>query len=186
VFYSTPGVVYFASTGDSPGTQYPSVSPNVVAAGGTSLSRNPQTGAFVGEATWSLAGGGPSTYEARPVYQNSVSRIVGAWRGVPDVAAVANPITGVWIYVTSEGGWLVVGGTSVASPLVAAVVNNEGHFSLSTAVELSMLYDDRDYLHFKDIKDGTCGPHQGYFAVTGWDFCTGIGSPRVKGFVAER
>jgi kumamolisin len=186
VFFSTPGVVYFGSTGDSPGTQYPSVSPNVVAAGGTSLSRNPQTGAFVGEATWSLAGGGPSTYETRPVYQNPVGRIVGAWRGVPDVAAVANPITGVWIYVTSDGGWLVVGGTSVASPLVAAVVNNEGHFSLSTAFELSMIYNDPDYLHFKDIKDGTCGPHAGYFAATGWDFCTGVGSPRAKGFVAER
>ena len=186
VFLSTPGVVYFASTGDSPGTEYPSVSPNVVAVGGTSLSRNPQTGAFVGEATWSLAGGGPSVYETRPVYQNSVSRIVGAWRGVPDVAAVANPVTGVWIYVSAQGGWLVVGGTSVASPLVAAVVNNEGHFSLSTAAELSILYNDRDYLHFKDIKDGTCGPHEGYFAVPGWDFCAGIGSPRVKGFVAEK
>lgn len=185
-FLSTPGVVYFASTGDSPGTEYPSTSPNVVAVGGTSLSRNPQTGAFLGEATWSLAGGGPSAYEARPVYQNSVSRIVGARRGVPDVAAVANPITGVWIYVTAQGGWLIVGGTSVASPLVAAIVNNEGHFSLSTAVELSMIYDDPDYLHFKDIKDGTCGPHEGYFAVTGWDFCAGVGSPRVKGFVAER
>jgi kumamolisin len=186
VFYSTPGVVYFASTGDSPGTEYPSVSPNVVAAGGTSLSRNPKTGVFVGEATWSLAGGGPSTYEARPVYQNSISRIVGGWRGVPDVAAVANPVTGVWIYVSAQGGWLVVGGTSIASPLVAAVVNNEGHFSLSTAVELSMIYNDPDYLHFRDIKDGTCGPHEGYFAVTGWDFCAGIGSPRVKGFVAEK
>jgi kumamolisin len=185
-FLSTPGVVYFASTGDSPGTEYPSASPNAVAVGGTSLSRNPQTGAFVGEATWSLAGGGPSAYETRPVYQNSISRIVGAWRGVPDVAAVANPVTGVWIYVSAQGGWLVVGGTSVASPLVAAVVNNVGHFSLSTAVELSILYNDPDYLHFKDIEDGTCGPHQGYFAMTGWDFCAGIGSPRVKGFVAEK
>jgi kumamolisin len=186
VFFSTPGVVYFASSGDSPGTEYPSVSPNVVAAGGTSLSRNPLTGAFVGEATWSLAGGGPSAFEPRPVYQNSVSHIVGASRGVPDVAAVANPMTGVWVYDSFEGGWVVVGGTSVASPLVAAVVNNEGHFSLSTAAELSIIYNDPDYLHFKDIRSGICGPHAGYFALNGWDFCAGIGSPRVKGFVAER
>jgi kumamolisin len=187
VFFSTPGVVYFASTGDSPGTNYPSVSPNVVAVGGTSLSRNPLTGAFIGEATWSLAGGGPSTYEARPPYQNSVSRIVGASRGVPDVAVVANPVTGVWTYVSAQGGWLIVGGTSVGSPFVAAVVNNVGHFSLSTAVELSMTYNDPDYSHFSDIKDGTCGPHEGYFATTGWDFCAGLGSPRVKGgFVADK
>jgi len=186
-FFSTPGVVYFASTGDSPGTTYPSVSPNVVAVGGTSLSRNPLTGAFIGEATWSLAGGGPSTYETRPAYQNSVSRIVGASRGVPDIAAVANPVTGVWIYVSAQGGWLIVGGTSVGSPLVAAVVNNEGHFSLSTAAELSMTYNDPNHSHFSDIKDGTCGLHEGYFAATGWDFCAGLGSPRVKGgFVADK
>jgi len=48
------------------------------------------------------------------------------------------------------------------------------------------LYHDSDYLHFKEIKDGTCGPHEGYFAVRGWDFCSGFGSPRVKGFVAEK
>jgi kumamolisin len=168
-FFSTSGVVYSASTGDSPGANYPSVSPNVVAVGGTSLSRDPLNGAFIGEATWLLAGGGPSTYEARPAYKNSVSRIVGASRGVPDVAAIANPVIGVWIYVTAQGGWLIVGGTSVGSPLVAAVVNNEGHFFLSTAAELSMTYGDPARSHFSHIKDGTCGPHEGYFAATGWD-----------------
>jgi len=185
VFFSTPGVVYFTSTGDSPGTQYPSVSPNVVAVGGTSLSRNPLTGAFIGEATWSLAGGGPSAYEARPSYQNSVGRIVGTQRGTPDLAAVANPVTGVWIYISAQGGWFIAGGTSVGSPLVAAIVNSEGRFSLSTAAELSMIYNRPE--RFNDIEDGTCGRHEGYWAGTGWDFCGGIGSPRVKeDFLADR
>ncbi len=44
--FTTPGVVYFASTGDSPGVQYPSASPNVIAAGGTTISRNSTTGDF--------------------------------------------------------------------------------------------------------------------------------------------
>src|SRR6185369_14750530 len=43
------GVVFFASTGDSPGTEWPGVSPNVVAAGGTTISRNPATLAFIAE-----------------------------------------------------------------------------------------------------------------------------------------
>ena len=45
--FSQPGVVYFASSGDGPGVQYPSASPNVVGVGGTTLSRNADTGAFL-------------------------------------------------------------------------------------------------------------------------------------------
>jgi hypothetical protein len=50
--FTTPGVVYFASTGDGPGTQYPSLSPNMVAVGGTTLSWDPITGNFRFENTW--------------------------------------------------------------------------------------------------------------------------------------
>jgi kumamolisin len=68
--FSTPGVVYFAATGDSPGTSWPSVSANVVAVGGTSISRNPSNGAFIGEAAWYDTGGGPSEFVPKPSYQN--------------------------------------------------------------------------------------------------------------------
>jgi hypothetical protein len=79
---------YFASTGDSPGTEWPSVSANVVAVGGTSVSRNPATRAFMGEAAWNNGGGCPSLYVARPAYQNSIKSIIGGTtRGVPDAAA---------------------------------------------------------------------------------------------------
>jgi kumamolisin len=184
--FSTQHVVYFASTGDSPGTSWPSVSVNVVAIGGTSISRNPQTGTFVGEAAWWDAGGGPSAYIPRPPWQNAVSGIIN-WvsgniganiRGVPDVSAVANPRTGVWVYDKNAGGWIVVGGTSVASPVIGAITNNAGHFRLTTAAELTEVYTN--HAMFRDITQGVCGPYTGYWAMTGWDLCTGVGSPDTK------
>ena len=76
--FSTPKVVYFASTGDAPGVSWPSTSANVVAVGGTSTSRSPFTGAFLGETSWSEGGGGSSAIVPRPAYQNSIRSIVGA------------------------------------------------------------------------------------------------------------
>jgi subtilase family serine protease len=98
---------------------------------------------------------------------------------VPDVAAVANPNTGVWVYDTNAGGWIVVGGTSVASPVVAGITNNAGRFSLSSNAELTRLYTNPS-MSF-DIQKGICGPYAGYWATAGWDFCSGVGSPAGKG-----
>jgi len=151
--FSTQRVVYFASTGDSPGTSWPSVSKNVVAVGGTSISRDPSNGTFVGEAAWYDAGGGPSAYIARPSYQNAVSGIIGGTnRGVPGVSAVANPRTGVWVYDKNAGGWIVVGGTSVSSPVIAAITNSASHFRLTTDAELSQVY--ANHAMFRDITQG--------------------------------
>ncbi len=177
--FTTPKVVYFASSGDSPGTIWPSVSPNIVAVGGTTLSTNPITGNFIFENVWQDGGGGPSAYESRPTYQNGIRYIVGSQRGTPDVAADANPYTGVWVLDTlvyGPGTWYVVGGTSVSSPTWAGIVNAAGSFSASTNVELTKLYGDR-HRDFNDITYGTCGPYLGYFAFFGWDFCSGLGSP---------
>ena len=153
-------VVYFASTGDSPGTSWPSVSMNVAAVGGTSISRDPSNGTFVGEAAWYDAGSGPSAYIGRPAYQNAVSGIIGGThRGVPDMSAVANPRTGVWVYDKNAGGWIVVGGTSVALPVIAAITNNAGHFRLTTDAELTQVYTN--HAMFRDITQGICGALHG-------------------------
>jgi len=174
-YFTTPGVVYFASTGDSPGTSWPSVSANVVAVGGTSLSRNPETGAFFGEATWSDGGGGPSEFVLKPGYQGAVKKLNGvSVRGTPDIALDANPNTGVWVYVTNANGWNIVGGTSLSSPLAAGLVNSIGHFNASSAAELTTYY--KAPARFNDILQGTCGPSMGYWAGTAWDYCTGLGS----------
>jgi kumamolisin len=177
--FTAGGVVYFASTGDGPGTEYPSVSPNVVAAGGTTTSRNPLTGNFEFENVWQPTGGGISAYESRPAYQNGIVGIVGTQRGVPDISSDANPYTGVWVFNSTFApfpAWFIVGGTSAASPVLAGIVNAAGSFAPSSAAELTTLYGDSSAA-FNDITYGTCGPYMGHQAVAGWDLCTGLGSP---------
>jgi len=178
------GVVFLASTGDYPGTSWPGTSPNVVAAGGTTVRRNPSTGAFVGEAPWDSAGGGISALEARPSYQSKMSATVGNYRGVPDLAFDSNPVTGVWVYDSNAGGWNIVGGTSVASPSLAGIINLAGSFYTSSNAELTEIYGKLGVAaDFTDIATDYCGPYAGYTAGTGWDFCTGVGSN--KGMIGK-
>jgi subtilase family serine protease len=175
--FTTPGVVYFAASGDGPGTIHPSVSPNVVAVGGTALRRDAVTGYLLQEDAWVDGGGGKSTYEKRPSYQAGVASIVGTQRGVPDVSAVADPNTGVWI-ASVYCDFCIVGGTSVATPVLAGIVNQAGSFASSTNAELTTIYNNLGVASdFLDIGKGFCGFYAGDAAVKGWDFCTGVGSP---------
>src|SRR5713226_2567872 len=176
--FTTSGIVYFASSGDTGGvTIYPGVSPNVVSAGGTTINRN-GSGAFVSETGWSGSGGGPSTFEPRPGYQAGIAAIVGTQRGVPDFSFDADPNSGVSVYDSTRcqgnSGWLVFGGTSVASPSLAGIVNLAGHFDANSATELSIIYSNLgNASDFRDIVSGTAGS---FNATTGWDFVTGVGS----------
>jgi subtilase family serine protease len=88
--------------------------PLVLSVGGTTLDASHTTGAWIGETTWSLLGGSPGTaFQAsgggcshlfgRPAYQNGVPGI-GPMRGVPDVAADANPNTGLPVVTSNPGG----------------------------------------------------------------------------------
>jgi kumamolisin len=137
-YFTQAGVLYFAAAGDSPGVIWPSTSPYVVSAGGTSISRNPTTGVFQAEVTWQSGGGGPSVSEPRPSYQNGISTIVQGQRGTPDVAADANPSSGVWVYDSPY--WYIVGGTSVATPVWAGIVNAAGCFRSSSQTELATIW----------------------------------------------
>jgi subtilase family serine protease len=181
-YFQTPGVVYVASSGDNPGPLWPSVSPSVVSAGGTTISRNPSTGAFQEEVAWASTGSGPSTYFALPSFQNSVAGIVGKNRGTPDVAFDADPHTGVWIYDSfpfqgKSGGWRIVGGTSISAPSLAGIINAAGNFYGSSAAELNAIYASQGQgVGFGDILHGTCYHYAGYLATRSWDFCTGVGS----------
>jgi kumamolisin len=185
---TTSSVVYFAAAGDSAGTSYPCVSPNVVCVGGTGNSRNPVTGIFQGEIVWTSTGGGQSQYEARPTYQSPISGIVGTQRGVPDVAAVADPDTGVWIYNQYNGGWFPIGGTSAATPIMAGIVNSAGIFAASSNAELTTIYSTVGAVGagWNAITSGACGFFDGFPAVPGWDFCTGVGTPRGVSFKVAR
>src|SRR5208337_3832097 len=139
---------------------------------------------YLSEVPWDEAGGGLSFYEARPSYQNAISALVGSTRGVPDLSFDSNPITGVWVLVSDQGGWYIVGGTSVASPSLAGIINSTGSFHISTAAELTTIYGNLGFpADFRDITTGYCGPYAGYSGAHGWDFCTGVGV--VKGKVGK-
>jgi subtilase family serine protease len=176
-------IVFFASAGDAPGTEWPSVLSNVVAVGGTTLSRS-GSGDYLGQSVWSQTGGGLSAGVSVPSYQSAISARVGTARGVPDTALVADPETGVWVYDTvpysgTNEQWIIVGGTSVASPATAAIVNTTKHFEASSAAELALIYASLgNKADFTDITSGTCNNDAA--TLVGWDTCTGVGTPTGK------
>jgi kumamolisin len=187
--FTALGVVYLASSGDSSDQmEYPAASPNVISCGGTSVNRN-VSGAFVSETGWNTAGCGPSAYEPRPGCQIRIASLVGARRGVSDVAFDADPSTGVYVYDSTplwgESGWWILGGTSVSSPALAGVLNlaaSYGNgFALNTAQEQGRLYANLGNANaFRDVTSGTDGQ---FSCRVGWDFVTGVGSP--KGLVGK-
>jgi hypothetical protein len=73
-------------------------------------------------------------------------------------------------------GWLVFGGTSVASPVIASVYALAGN--ASGTVEGSYPYSHASSLN--DVtsgSNGTCFPAQLCTARSGWDGPTGLGTP---------
>lgn len=187
-YFNSPnsGVVYFASSGDTGGaTIYPSASPYVVAAGGTTLNRSPNSpsGAFVSETGWSGSGGGPSKYESLPSYQIGIAGASSTQRSIPDFSFDADPYTGVSVYDSTRcqgmSGWLVFGGTSVSAPSLAGIVNRAGSFNVNSVSELGEMYSN--HTNSSDFYDVTAGTAGSYTAQVGWDFVTGIGSSRGTG-----
>jgi kumamolisin len=170
-YFTTPGVVYFAASGDS-GLNYPfhpAASPNVVSVGGTIFNRDSH-GNFVSESYSGGGGGAISPYEPIPSYQTVISGIVGTHRGFPDVAS--NYCCAA-IYLQ---GWTEVGGTSWGSPTFAGIVNAAGLLKTSSHAELNMIYHEyansQEYkADFNDITTGSSS------CKVGWDLCAGVGSP---------
>jgi len=176
--FSHAGVTYLFSSGDTGGLrEYPAASPNVVAVGGTSLKLD-ASGNRSSETVWNGTGCGPSVYESRPTYQAGVAGVVGTKRGIADVSAVADPNTGV--AVRWNGGWYVFGGTSVACPVIAGIVNTAGTNRGSGVAENTFIYGGLGGANFYDVTSGSAGS---YAAKAGYDFPTGVGSPKgVAGF----
>jgi hypothetical protein len=115
--YDHPGTVILAASGDSGfGVSIPAVYGSVIAVGGTTLIRD--RGRW-SETAWNSAGSGCSAYVPKPSWQRD--RLCDK-RAVADVAAVADPAAPVAVYDTfGFTGWIGVGGTSAAAPLVAGV-----------------------------------------------------------------
>ena len=113
-----PGIAIVAGGGDNGyGVSFPASIPSVVAVGGVSLVQNPD-GTFAAPTVWAGTGSGCSAYFKKPTWQTDTGC---PNRTVNDIAAVADPNTGVMGYASQNGGWNVYGGTSVAAPIIAAM-----------------------------------------------------------------
>lgn len=151
--YNHPGIAITVSAGDQNSSFYPAASPYVTAVGGTSLSNS---GGSWSESAWTYTGQGCSLYETKPDWQGE--NACKGKRSTVDVAAVADPQTGVSMYDSTAGGWVVAGGTSVGAPLIAAAYALSGN-------PQGPAYS---YAHpgaFHDV------------APAGYDWATGLGSP---------
>jgi hypothetical protein len=176
-YYNHPGVAITASSGDNGyGVEYPAASPFVTAVGGTTLT--PAAGGFT-QTAWNGAGSGCSAYSAKPTWQQDTGC---ARRSVADVAAVADPSTGVAVYDSTanggQSGWLVFGGTSVASPLVAGTYALAGK-PTAGSVPASYAYAAPQGA-LTDVTSGSNGTCSGSYlctAGTGYDGPTGLGTP---------
>ena len=169
--------ITFSSGDNGYGVQYPASSQYVTAVGGTTL-RLTTSNTRSSETVWSGAGSGCSALEPKPTWQKDTRCIR---RTVADVAADADPNTGAAVYDTvalnGQKGWFQVGGTSLSSPLIAAVYalagnaasTNDGSYSYS---HLSGLFD------VKSGSNGSCGGTYLCTGLTGYDGPSGNGTPK--------
>lgn len=218
--FQTPNIIYIASAGDySAPARYPASSPYVIATGGTSIKRD-ASGNYKEQVWWNNgvgndcnpqcktgATGGPSLYEPRPSYQNTVQKIVGNHRGVPDISFAAKgidvfcceiPPSGLYKgnkccgqtgrpaceavsqCSSGQGAWVTSGGTSLAAPALAGIINSAHSGATNSAQELSVIYNGaiKNYhTYWTDITSG----NNGYPALQGYDFTSGLGVPRGYG-----
>jgi len=198
------GVTVTAAAGDSGSSDtpaggnavhvdFPASSPHVLACGGTSLLADPATGVVTSESVWNngvgkgATGGGVSAVFPQPSWQATAGVPAAAkhqsgpaptaGRGVPDVAADADPRTGYQVLV--DGTPMVIGGTSAVAPLWAALVCRLAQlrrrpFGLLQPAIYATATPGHVPTGFRDITTGNNGK---WTAAPGWDPCTGLGVP---------
>jgi subtilase family serine protease len=170
--YNHPGVMITASSGDyGYGAYYPAESRWTTTVGGTSLTKDTSARGW-SETAWSSGGSACSTFAPKPPWQTDTGC---TYRTEADISAVGDPNTGVAVYETYEyGGWVEVGGTSVSSPMVAALFAAAGKANVLPSFS---------YKHLKDFNDvtsgtnGSCSPSYLCTAGAGYDGPTGNGTP---------
>ncbi len=204
VFVSSGDQGAFGRSGGGLNVSDPCTQPFATCVGGTTVFPGPKETYGVEEvwnnldAGYGATGGGISTVWSLPAYQKpgGYSVTVGnggssTMRNVPDVATVANPLTGVAIYSAANGGWIVIGGTSVSAPIWA------GYYSVVTAAAEGLGFGAPGFANpgiyniaafgglvqtaFNDVQDGYNGSYYqgqsyGFFAGSEYDNTTGWGS----------
>ncbi|MFI6361000.1 hypothetical protein ACIBJF_53000, partial [Streptomyces sp. NPDC050743] len=182
------------STGDGgyPGG-YSATNPYALAIGGTNLQLD-ANGNTVNETAWKGTGGGLSYFEPRPAYQDGVQS--SPLRATPDVSFVADPATGVPVYLTmtnpngtTRSMWFKVGGTSLSAPIWGAIIASADQLrATADKPHLASAGPDGDTAHtdvyglgssyLRDVtagSNGRCGTE--CTAGPGYDTVSGLGSP---------
>lgn len=200
------GLTFFAGSGDqgatdaidltgkklspTPTSSFINDDPWVTSVGGTTLLSKGQNAQ---EEAWNHSGGGFSAFFPTPTYQQmlpaSVQSLLQHRRGLPDVAADADPATAMAIYV--NGQWTLIGGTSASTPLWAALgaIANQiaGHplgfinpalYKVALSSTYTQAFHDIT-IGNNTISNGTVTV-KGYSATAGWDPVTGLGSPNAE------
>jgi subtilase family serine protease len=195
---SAQGQSFFNASGDGDaftnGVPFPSESTNITQVGGTTLSTSSAGGPWSSETAWNRnngtgTSGGLSLNYGLPTWQQGLDLTAAhgsaTRRNVPDVA-----LTGESVFIYYNNGTpAAVGGTSAAAPLWAglmALVNEQAVVQGQSAPGLineavyaigkSSIYTNC----FHDIVTGNnfkTGSTTNFPAVTGFDLCTGWGTP---------
>jgi N-acetylneuraminic acid mutarotase len=175
-YFNHPGVAITAAAGDDGyGPLYPSASQYVTSVGGTTLTQDSSSPRGWDETAWSGTGSGCSQYEPKPTWQTDTGC---SNRTETDVSADADPNTGVALYDSySQGGWTEVGGTSVATPIIAST------YALAGTPVAGTYPSSYIYAHTSSLNDvtsgsnGECTPAYLCTAGPGYDGPTGNGTP---------
>ena len=202
------GVTVFASAGDSggydcstssapdntPAVDYPASDPHVIGVGGlTTVMPEPTESAWwdptgsVGGFQGSGTGGGVSTYfnQASTPWQADTAwqlqNPTNLQRLVPDIAVNGDPSTGEEVFLRSTGspaGWTQVGGTSMSSPLAAAMLTDiQIAHGAATSYALGNIAPNLYSAGAGSFRDMTDGSNGVYPAAAGYDLATGLGVP---------
>jgi hypothetical protein len=173
--FEHPGTPILAASGDwGYGAYYPASSSSVIAVGGTTLQKaaNPRGWS---ETAWSLSGSGCSEYEKKPAWQTDSGC---SNRTVADVSAVADPATPLSVYDSyGQSGWMLVGGTSAATPIMAGYEAESSEAFRSAGAQA--LYEAGESQQLYDVVEGATDVCRNYLceATIGYDGPTGWGTP---------
>lgn len=172
--FDHPGVVITAASGDANRVQWPASSQFVTAVGGTTLVMSGN--ARVSEGAWGLSGSGCSSYEAKPAWQTDSGC---SHRTVPDVAAVGDPSSGAAVYdsfgYSDRKGWFRIGGTSLATPIIAATYALAGNAGGVVAGSYPYAHSD-SLFDVGSRSGGGCSPSS-CASGSGSGASAGLGSP---------
>jgi uncharacterized repeat protein (TIGR03803 family) len=169
----------------------------VTVVGGTSLNTVTSGGSWQSETTWSGSGGGVSTSYPIPSWQQGISMTTNlgstTMRNIPDVAAHSDE--NIWVIV-NNGEEGTIGGTSAAAPLwtaftalanqQAAARGQPGIGFLNPAI-YALGQGPTYTANFHDITTGNntnSSSANKFFAVPGYDLCTGWGTPIGSNLIA--